>query len=253
MAEACDGRRLFAFRLIDPIENDPAAVRVDVEAGRFLGFKPYLTYVRKKDPNQVEVHEMLPAPIMQIADDHELIIMLHIPRSGRLADPLNYQQVRELCEAYPRAKIVLAHIGRAYFLRNVVGNIERYAELPNCYVDLAMLNHAEVLEHTFANFPHERILYGTDLPIAAAPGKSVEINHQYTYVTPVPWELSITDDRGRLQFTSFLYEELRAIRAAAERLRLGSGFVEDLFYNNGMKLLASVPSSALQRQEKSER
>lgn len=242
VADACDGRRLFALRLIDPL-NDPADVRADVEAGRFVGFKPYLTYVRKADPNQVEVHEMLPAPIMEIADEHRLVVMLHIPRKARLADPLNHRQVRELCERYPNAKIVLAHVGRAYFLQNVVGNVDRFADLENCYVDLAMLNSADVLEYTFSHFPPERILYGTDLPIAAAPGKSVEINNHYTYVTPVPWELSISDDHGRLQFTSFLYEELRAIRAAAGRMGLGRDFAEDLFYNNGMRLLQSVPNA----------
>ncbi|MCG3181898.1 MAG: hypothetical protein BIFFINMI_04338 [Phycisphaerae bacterium] len=241
VADSCDGRRMFALRLIDP-DNDPDDVRADVAGGRFVGFKPYLTYVRKADPNTVEVREMLPDPIMRIADEFGLIVMLHIPRKARLADPLNHRQVRERCERYPRAKIVLAHIGRAYYLKNVVGHIERFADLPNCYVDLAMLNHAGVLEYAFSHFPAARILYGTDLPIAAAPGKSVEINNQYTYVTPVPWELSICDGGGRIRFTSFLYEELRAIRDAVGRLGLGRGFVEDLFYNNGMRLLGGVPA-----------
>jgi predicted TIM-barrel fold metal-dependent hydrolase len=100
-----------------------------------------------------------------------------------------------------------------------------------------MLNHPEVLELLFREVEGHRILYGTDMPIALAPGKSVEINDQYTYVTPVPWELSISDDHGRLVFTSFLYEELRAIKKAAERAGLSREWLEGLFYHNGLRLL----------------
>ena len=239
VAGGCDRRRFFALRLVDPAE-DPAAVRRDVMDRGIVGFKPYLEYVRKADPNGVEIFEMLPPAHMQIADELGLIVMLHIPRRDRLADPLNQRQIVELCRAWPRARIVLAHVGRAYYLRNVAGNLERLKDMANLYYDVAMVNHGEVLEHLFATVPHERVLYGTDIPIALAPGKSVEINHQYTYVTPAPWHLSISDDRGRIVFTSFLYEELRAIRWAVERLSLGRSFVEALFWDNGMRLLGSV-------------
>jgi len=239
VAEACDRKRFFPLRLIDPAE-DPKAVRSDVTQRGFLGFKPYLDYVAKQDREQVEIHDMLPEAIMRVADELGLIVMLHIPRKARLADAVNQRQISELCAAWPGARIVLAHIGRAYFLKNVVGNLERLGDLPNLYVDLAMLNNWEVLEHTFRVFPPERILYGTDIPIALAPGKSVEINDQYTYVTPVPWHLSISDDHRKLVFTSFLYEELRAIRKAVERLALGRDFVEGVFHDNGMRLLETV-------------
>lgn len=240
VAEGCDGRRFFSLRLVDPHE-DAETVRQDVLRSDFVGFKPYLDYARKADPNLVEIHEMLPAGIMRIADDLQLIVMLHIPRKGRLADPLNQRQIVELCRSWPRAKIVLAHIGRAYYLKNIVGQLDTLRGLPNLYYDLTMVNHWEVIEYLFASVPHERILYGTDIPIALAPGKSVEINDQYTYVTPVPWPLSISDDHKNLVFTSFLYEELRAIKRAVQRLSLPRSFVEAIFCDNGARLLKSVP------------
>lgn len=236
VAEHCDGKRFFPLRLFDPSE-DPDLVRRDITEGGFLGIKPYLNYVRKEDPNEVEVREMLPEWIMEIVNELGLIVMLHIPRKQRLADPKNQDQVLALCERYPNARIVLAHVGRAYFLKNVVGNLDTFKSVPNLWYDIAMLNNWEVLEHLFKTVPHDRVLYGTDIPIALAPGKSVEINDQYTYVTPVPWKLSISDDHGELVFTSFLYEELRAIKKAVGRLGLGNDFVEGLFYGNGMKIL----------------
>ena len=236
VAAGCDRKRFFALRLIDPAE-DPDAVRRDIQQGGFVGLKPYPRFVPKADVNQVEICEMLPAPIMRVADELGLVIMLHIPRAQRLADPLNQRQLVELCQSYPNARIVLAHIGRAYYLKNIVGNLHNLRALPNLYYDLTMVNHWEVMEYLFQTVAPHKIIFGTDIPIALAPGKSVEINDQYTYVTPVPWELSICDIHRKLVFTSFLYEQIRAIKKAVQRCGLGRDFVEGVFYSNGMKLL----------------
>ncbi|MBN2311603.1 MAG: amidohydrolase family protein [Candidatus Hydrogenedentes bacterium] len=236
----CDRERFFPLRLFDPTEDSASDLRAALGPDRFLGLKPYLNYVRKPDPNDVEIHEMLPPRAMDIVNDLGLIVMLHIPRKARLADPLNQRQIVELCERYPRAQIVLAHVGRAYYLKNIVGHLDALKGLPNLYFDLAMLNNWEVLEYLFAEVPADKVLYATDFPIAIAPGKAVEINDQYTYVTPVPWDLSISDDHGKLQFTAFVYEELRAIKKAVDRLGLSREFVEGLFYANGMRLLRSI-------------
>jgi len=237
VAEQCDRQRFFPLRLFDPLNDNRDGLRKELEAGRFLGLKPYLDYVRKPDRNEVEIHEMLPAWAMEIVNDLGLIVMLHIPRRDRLADPLNQRQLVELCQGYPRARIVLAHIGRAYYLKNILGQLEALKGLDNLYYDVAMVNNWEVLEHLFREVGAHKVFYATDMPIAVAPGKSVEINDQYTYVTPVPWDLSISDDHGKLVFTAFAYEEIRAIKKAVARLGLGPDFVEGLFYRNGMDLL----------------
>lgn len=243
LARECDRKRFFPFKLLDPHEETRASLERDLVSGRFFGIKPYPDFARKADVSAVEIAEMLPSWAMEVANDLGLIVMLHIPRRGRLADPLNQRQIAELCRAYPRAKIVLAHVGRAYFLKNVVGNIEPLSVFPNLYFDLAMVQSWEVLEYCFAKVDGSRFLYGTDIPIALAPGKSVEINDQYTYVTPVPWELSISDDHRKIVFTSFLYEGLRAIKKAALRLDLPRSWVEGLFHANGVRLLESVNMS----------
>jgi hypothetical protein len=242
IARGCDNRRFFAFRLLDPNE-DPAAVGRELAAGEYLGIKPYLNYVRGKPADDVEIDDMLPPWAMEIVNQLGLIVMLHIPRKGRLADPVNQEQLVALCRRWPRAKIVLAHVGRAYCLKGVLGRLERLKRLPNLWYDLAMLNHWEVLEHLFTTVPAEKILYATDMPISLAPGKSVEINDQYSYITPVPWHLSIHDSGGRVNYTSFAYEELRAIRRAVERTRLGRRFLSGLFFDNGSGLLRSAMKS----------
>jgi len=237
IAKACDCKQFFPLRLLDPLNDTADALREDLDAGRFIGIKPYLNYVRKPNPNDVEIHEMLPSWAMQAVDERGLIVMLHIPRKDRLADPLNQKQIIELCNSYPRAKVILAHVGRAYFMKNILGHLDNLKSIPNLYFDLAMVGHWEVMEYLFQQVDAHKILYGTDAPIAWAPGKSVEINDQYTYVTPVPWHLSISDDHGKLEFTSFAYEEIRAIKKAVQRTGKGDDFVEGLFWDNGMAVL----------------
>jgi hypothetical protein len=237
LAESCDNVRFFSLYLFDPHDETPETLADRVRGGRFLGLKPYPDYVRREDVSSVEIPEMLPEWALEVADELGLLILLHIPRRDRLADPLNQRHIREVCERYPNVNLVLAHIGRAYYLRNIAGNLEGLRDLPNLYYDLAMLNNPDVLEYGFRELPPEKLLFGTDAPLAFAPGKAVEINHQYTYVTPVPWKLSISDDHGRLRFTSFVYEELRAIREAVRRLGLDRAFVDRLFFRNAAGLL----------------
>lgn len=237
LADTCDRKQFFPLRLFDAIEDTAEGLRNELSAKRFWGLKPYPDYVRKPRVSDVEIHEMLPSWAMKVVNDLGAIVMLHIPRSARLADPLNQRQIVEIAQRYPKAKIILAHIGRAYFMKNVIGNLDALKEFSNLYFDLAMVNHWEVMEYLFKEIPANRILYGTDIPLALAPGKSVEINDQYTYVTPVPWALSISDDHQKIRFTSFLYEELRAVKKAVQRLGLKRDFVNGLFYENGMRLL----------------
>jgi hypothetical protein len=238
VAAHCDGRRFFGLRLFDAAKDTPEGVRADLASGAFLGLKPYPDYARKADFFSIEIPEMLPAAAMEIVDECGAIVVLHLPRKDRLADPLNQRQIVELCRRYPRARIVLAHIGRAYYLKNIRGNLEALKDLPNLYFDCAMLNNADVLAYAFRELRPESLLYGTDIPLGLAPGKSVEINDQYAYVTPVPWKLSVTDVQRKIVFTSFVYEELRALRAAVERCGIGPAFVRGLFHDNGMRLLA---------------
>jgi hypothetical protein len=239
VSEYSDHNNTFPLRLVRP-EEDPSRLEADLKNMNFFGVKPYLNYVLGKQIEDIEIHDMLPPSVMEVVNALGLIVMLHIPRSGRLSDPVNQAQIVELAEDYPRSKIVLAHVGRAYYLSNIVGQLARIAPLENLYCDIAMVNHWEVLEYLFLNFDRERILYATDLPISVCGGKSVEINNQYTYVTSKPWGLSISDEHQKIVFTSFIYEEIRAIKKAFHNCGLKEPFLEDLFFRNGHTLLQSV-------------
>lgn len=236
-----DNKRFFGMALVSPkdsIEN----VRKRVLDNHLIGYKPYLRFVDWKPVADITIEDMLPEDQMQFADERGLAIMLHIPRNDRLSDPVNQKQMVELCHRYPNARIIYAHIGRAYYLKNVVGFLDGIAQCPNAYVDTAMVNHEGVLEYTFRHFPRERTLFGSDAPIACVRGKSVEINNQYAYLIGENYAIgtSIYDADNAVEFTSFFYEQLLGIKLAAERAGLSEDDVENLFFNNANSLFSDV-------------
>ena len=236
-----DNVRYFGMALLSPREKI-ADVISRVETQRLIGYKPYCNFVDWKSAGDVTIEDMLTPKQMRYAHDRGLAITLHIPRAERLADPLNQAQMVALCRQYPAAQIIVAHIGRAYYLSNVVGFLDAIAACPNAYVDTAMVNHEGVLEYTFNNFPRERILFGSDAPIAFLHGKSVEINNQYAYLMGEDYAIgtSIYDAGHAVAFTTFFYEQLRGIKLAAERAALSSAEVEDIFFNNAHRLFTAI-------------
>ncbi len=236
-----DNRRFFGLALVSPHDTAEAALRRVVD-NRLVGYKPYLAFVDWKPASEVTIDDMLPVSQMEVADEHGLAVTLHIPRPGRLADPANQAQMVALCRRYPRARIIFAHIGRAYYLSNIRGLLDGIAACPNAYVDTAMVNHEGVLEYLFRQFPRERILFGSDAPIAFLHGKSVEINNQYAYLMGEDYEIgtSIYDAGHAVSFTFFFYEQLRGIKLAAERVGLSRLEVEALFFDNACRLFSAI-------------
>jgi uncharacterized protein len=236
-----DNRRFFGMALVSPKDPLEAVLR-RVDGNRLVGYKPYLKFVDWKPANAVTIEDMLTEEQLQAADERGLAVTLHIPRAARLADPLNQAQMVALCRRWPNVKFLFAHIGRAYYLANVLGFLDGLADCPNAFLDTAMVNHEGVLEYAFRHFPRERILFGSDAPIALLLGKSVEINNQYAYLMGEDYAIgtSLHDPRCGIRFTFFYYEQFRGIRLAAERAGLSDTELEGLFFGNAHRLLSAA-------------
>lgn len=237
---AVNGRNEFAMAVVSPA--DPAEkVMERIESSGAVGVKPYLNfaadhYGKKRD--DVEVFDMLTPEQLEYLDKNSLAVTLHIPRAARFADPLNQRQMIGLCEKYPNIKFIFAHIGRAYFMRNIrESNLEEFVQYPNAFFDTAMVNNVDILKYTFDRFPAERILFGTDAPIALLLGKSVEINDQYAYLMGENYAIgtSIIDTEHSVEFTTFFYEQLRAMIAATPEKQL-----ENVLFNNAQQLFTGI-------------
>lgn len=232
-----DNEKFFGMALVSP-KDDINDVKCRIEDNNLVGYKYYLNFVDWKESKDITIEDMITEEQMAYANEKGLIITLHIPRPGRLADPVNQKQMVEICEKYQNAQIIFAHIGRAYYMNNVIGCLDGIAKCANAWIDTSMVNHEGVLEYTFNNFPRERILFGSDAPIAFLRGKSVEINNQYAYLMAEDYAIgsSIYDSNNAVNFTSFFYEQLRGIKTAAERTKLSKNEIENIFFNNASQL-----------------
>lgn len=232
-----DNDRVFGLRLLsayDPVET----VEADIRKYRLAGVKPYSNMALQTPGREVELLDFFTPEQLEMLDRLKLVAVIHIPRKMRLEDPLNRKQMKYLCEKYPDITFIFAHIGRAYYQKCAKNYIDEFVGFPNAYWDTAMINHEGVLKYTFDHFPAERILFGTDAPIAFLHGKSVEIDNQYAYVTPEDFHSGtvLNDTSGKLQYVPFLYEQLRSVLA----LDLPRQTREDFFFNNAHRLYTST-------------
>ncbi|MFB3902916.1 MAG: amidohydrolase family protein [Acidobacteriota bacterium] len=217
-----------------------------IVAGGFLGAKVYLTW---SDPalagDQIQIYDFLPPHQLEALDRRGWIIMLHIPRSGRLKDPVNLRQLCEIDQQYPDAKVIVAHVGRAYCPEDVGEAFGVLAGTRNLYFDISANTNAEVFEHLIRAVGPRRILFGSDLPIVRMRMRRICDNGTYVNLVPRGLYGDVSGDEnmrevdaaeaGRLSF--FLYEEIDAFRRASERAGLGRGDVEDVFCNNALRML----------------
>jgi glutamate-1-semialdehyde 2,1-aminomutase len=236
------------------IRNDPSAaglmlvrpsdtaeqIRRTVLESRFVGLKPYFTFVHWKAQNDVLLDDMLTADHLSVADELGLIVMIHLPRKGRLADPENIAALQRISAKYPRAKLVIAHVGRSYCEWAVRKGLNQVEGLLNVYFDTTFIQNSVVFQHLFEHVDASRVMFGTDLPDSAVHGQVVCVNGINLFVTrdAYPWSLSRPNEP--IECTYMSYESLRAIRDGAERAGLSRDALQAIFYRNGRRLIDDV-------------
>ena len=140
---------------------------------------------------------------------------------------------------YPRVKWQLAHCARCFIPSFLEESIDQLTELENMWFDTSAVCESDVFDVLFSRGPRERILFGTDnLPAGVDRGKYVA----FGYAWQVLREDNQTFDLSHCNPnpTWVAYEELRALRRIAQRFGFTQGEIEDLFYNNASRLLASI-------------
>jgi predicted TIM-barrel fold metal-dependent hydrolase len=217
-----------------------------VRAGGFAGLKPYLNLAPPHIPSaEITIYDFLPHHHLEVADAHGWIVLLHIPRPGRLRDPLNLAQMIEIELRYPRIKLVIAHIGRAYCPEDVGDAFEILGETRRMCFDFSANTNAYVMQRALAAVGPQRVLFGSDLPITRMRMRRICEDGFYVNLVPPGLYGDVSDDPHMrevspaegAQLSFFLYEELDAFRQAAEAVGLSAADVADVFYGNAARLL----------------
>lgn len=211
-------------------------------ADGFCGIKPYLNKVPEYIPaNEVRIFDFLPREHLEVCNELGAVVMLHIPRSKRLADPVNLAQLKEINDNYPNAKVIVAHIGRAYCDEDFGNGFEVLKECKNLYVDFTANTHTPAMVNAIKAVGVKRLMFGSDMPITKM--RMYRITENGTYINMVPRgmygdvsydpNMRETDEED---ITTFMYEELLAFKRCAEELNLSRQDVEDILCNNACEL-----------------
>jgi len=178
---------------------------------------------------------------MKLADRYRLIVLLHVPRSGRLADPEIQQGVRSLSQEYPNAQIVLAHCGRCYLPDEMKRAVHSIRDLDNVYMDTSMVMDPVVLQMVMDEIDSSRVLFATDFPVPSMRGRRVYVlDHWVDLVLPGNPDSAYRVQSENFRATFMLYEIVLAIHRAAERVNLPEEKLKAIFHGNGMKVLEKI-------------
>jgi len=222
------------------VKPDMKAKELDarVDAGGFVGLKPYLNFARPRRSGETRIGDFLTRDHMAVAVARGLVVILHIPRKKRAADPVNIRDLARLCERYPAARIVLAHVGRSYGPYFIEQAIDVLKDFPNLYFDVSAVDDAETLEVVLENTTHKRLVYGSDLPLTLLRGRHLCINRHCFFFTEKRCPNSISPPKGaEFPMTFMLYETVRAILRAWRKRKLPRKALDDIFYRNAANLV----------------
>ncbi len=232
------------------IFSDPAWSAAELEdrvlAGGFRGAKSYLSLAPAYLPgNEIRIFDFFTPAQLAVHDRHGWVVMLHIPRAGRLKDAVNLAQLLQIERDYPNLKLIVAHVGRAYCAEDVGDAFEVLAQTRRMCFDFSANTNEDIFTQLLRCVGPQRVLFGTDLPILRMRMRRITRDGHYVNLVPRGLYGDVSGDKNMgevdgeeaARLTFFLYEELLAFRRAAECVGLSRADLEDVFGNNARRLL----------------
>ena len=215
-----------------------ASVITDAMRKGFVGIKPYPDLSPQKS-REVGIFDFLPKTHLAELNRLRGIVMLHLPRVGRLGDPNNIRELLELNDEFPDLRLVVAHVGRAYCMPTLKRGLPPFKDRPGVLFDITANVNPDVMEYALETVGPDRLHYGSDLPVMLMRGIREYEGENYINFTngPYSWNKNRKSPEVEARYTYFVYEELRALIKAVQRLGLGREVVEQILYTNSAKLL----------------
>jgi predicted TIM-barrel fold metal-dependent hydrolase len=220
-----------------------------IDAGGFLGAKSYLTLSEPYLPEkEIRIYDFFPPHQLEVMNRRGWILMLHIPRDGRLRDPVNLAQLTEIEARYPRLHVIVAHVGRAYCPEDVGNAFKVLAKTKRLCFDFSANTNEDVFRQLIETVGPKRILFGSDMPITRMRMRRICEHGNYVNLVPPGLYGDVSRDShmreisraAAKRLTFFMYEELDAFRRAAQKTGLRKSDVENVFYNNAKRMFASA-------------
>ena len=201
---------------------------------QIVGFKPYAFFAAGEAKYDCAPDTFIPDWAWEIANERGLIITLHVVRQLAIADPANYEYVIEKCTRYPKARLILAHSGRSFCAENARKGLPMLKGLKNIWFDTSAICEPGPFVTVIREFGVGKLMYGSDFPVSEIRGRCVTLGDGFFWVQPD----SVAKEPGCSGFNPTLVglESLRVLLEAADYLGLGMAGLENIFYNNAMRL-----------------
>jgi glutamate-1-semialdehyde 2,1-aminomutase len=211
----------------------------EVERHGFLGFKPYRFYATSGDAVNCPFTEFMPEHQIAVAHERGLIIMMHIAKRDAIADLQNIRDIVRLSARYPRAKWILAHCARSYSAWAIERAAKDLRGLPNVWYDTSSVCESDAFEALYSGVGVERVMYGSDdIPVGVLRGKYIAFGFAWAFLSASNHSFDLSHCEPQMTFTR--YEQLRAMKRAAKRLRLTNEQNQALFHDTAAELVASA-------------
>ena len=248
----CSRRTGFPALYYSRPEQSPEELEQEIRKGGFLGLKSYLSLSPKYLPEaEIRIFDFFPKAQLKKMDELGAIVMLHIPRNGRLKDPVNLAQILEIKQEFPNIRLIIAHIGRAYTREDVGNAFETLDKAPDLMYDFCANCCEYAITEVLRHAGPKHVMYGTDMPILRMRTHRIEENGTYINLVPPSLygdpkqdkHLREVSAKEAEKITFFLYEELLAFKRACKTLGLTKQDVEDIMYNNAHDLIEGARKS----------
>lgn len=232
-----------ALLLIRPGDSREDAEAMFDQWPCLTGFKCYHIYSEVRPTFEAPMHTYLPQWAWEMADRRGLAIMLHMVRHRALSDPLNQKEIREHCQRYPNAKLILAHSARGFHAPNTVNGIVSLRGLPNVWFDSSGICEAEATSAILGEFGPSRLLWASDFPISDRRGKAVTLGDTFAWINPTTLDEQNPDAPPIESWPTGL-ENLRAFLTACRQNHLNADDLQDVFADNALRMLGLLKEEA---------
>ncbi len=223
----------------------PAQLAQALDQPGIIGVKPYYSLIgydaQSRDKYlEASIFDFLPHQHLEVLDARRAWVTLHVPRAGRLGDPVNQREVREIRRRYPHIQLVLAHLGRCYTRPHAEEGLLPLADDPGLFFDCSAVLNPEVYALALRHLGPERILFGTDNPILLMRGRQTWAGRRYIQHTSHPFHFNTQREPPAIEatYTLYMYEALKALKDACRETGVGREGVERIFARNAERLIA---------------
>ncbi|MBX2925082.1 MAG: aminotransferase class III-fold pyridoxal phosphate-dependent enzyme [Chitinophagaceae bacterium] len=217
-------------------DDDPVKVAEQLRNGLFCGIKVYHCYAGRKDTMNAALIEYAPEWMWELLNEVEGVLMLHLVKNEAIDDAGNQREIKRLCKAYPKMKLILAHIARSFNYRNARNGLYSVADVENVVVDTSAICETESFKAALKILGPQRVLWGSDFGVSEMRGRCITTGDRFFWLHP---ELIDAKYQSSTESNMTLVgiESLLALKESCEDSGLDSADIGDIFLNNALRLL----------------